>query len=192
MDGLISILIIIGLAAFSSSRKKKKKAQEKATARDRAFKEASQTIEQAKIPFSREEWDALLKAQKPSEDAAKPKAAPAKPRAKPAKPAKPANTAKPANAAKPAEPRPAPVVPAATPALRIEDDAPEGTVSTQGESIAEHAAHVARIHAEESRLLQTQQMLQTLRGLNRQKLRDAVVMSEILGKPVSLRPRGYR
>ena len=183
MDGLISILIIIGLAAFSSSRKKKKKAQEKATARDRAFKEASQAIEQAKIPFSKEEWEALLKAQKPLEDTAKPKAAPAKPKAKPAR------AAKPANAVKPSKPQPAP---AAAPVLHIEDDAPEGTVSTQGESIAEHAAHVARIHAEENRLLQTQQMLQALRGLNRQKLRDAVVMSEILGKPVSLRPRGYR
>lgn len=186
MDGLISILIIIGLAAFSSSRKKKKKTQEKATARDRAFKEASQAIEQAKIPFSKEEWEALLKAQKPLEDTAKPKAAPAKPKAKPAR------AAKPANAVKPAKPQPAPAVPAAVPVLHIEDDAPEGTVSTQGESIAEHAAHVARIHAEENRLLQTQQTLQALRGLNRQKLRDAVVMSEILGKPVSLRPRGYR
>lgn len=68
----------------------------------------------------------------------------------------------------------------------------EGSVSTQGESEAEHAEHRLRAAAEEAARRQEHEALRELRAANRDKLRTAVVMSEVLGKPVSLRPRtGY-
>ena len=139
--------------------------KKKKQAQKQASKPASPAA-QAKIPFTKDEWTAFLADMEKQEK---------KPKAKPSKPAK---------AAKP--------VKAAAPVLHIDHDEPEGTISTQGESAAEHAEHRQRILAEEARLREQQQTLQELRHLNRQKLRSAVVMSEVLGKPVSLRPRGYR
>ena len=165
MDGLISILILIGL--FSSlSKKKKKKAQRQATRRQAPVETPQKPAGQTKIPFTREEWDAYLANMEQLEK----KSAPL-----------PAKRANPVKAAK------APV-----PAPHPEHDEPEGTVSTQGESAAEHAEHRRKVLAEEARLRQHQETLQELRHLNRQKLRSAVVMSEVLGKPVSLRPRSGR
>ena len=68
----------------------------------------------------------------------------------------------------------------------------EGFVSTQGESAEEHAEHRRRIAEEEAQHWQEREALNDLRNANREKLRAAVVMSEVLGKPVALRPRiGY-
>ena len=79
------------------------------------------------------------------------------------------------------------------PAARVHNDHPgEGSFSTQGESAEEHAAHRRRIEAEEAQLRQERDALDDLRTANRDKLRAAVVMSEVLGKPLALRPRtGY-
>ena len=68
----------------------------------------------------------------------------------------------------------------------------EGFISTQGESAEEHAEHRRRIAEEEAQRHQELEALNDLRHANREKLRAAVVMSEVLGKPVALRPRiGY-
>ena len=68
----------------------------------------------------------------------------------------------------------------------------EGFVSTQGESFEEHAEHRRKIAEEEARRHQEREALDDLRNANLEKLRAAVVMSEVLGKPVALRPRtGY-
>lgn len=69
----------------------------------------------------------------------------------------------------------------------------EGKISTQGESEAEHAEHRRRIAAEEAARRLEHETLRDLREANRDKLRTAVIMSEVLGKPIALRPRtGYR
>lgn len=66
---------------------------------------------------------------------------------------------------------------------------PEGM---EGESPLEHAAHRQRVIADEERIHREHEQLRELRSINLQKLRSAVVMSEVLGKPVSLRPRARR
>lgn len=62
----------------------------------------------------------------------------------------------------------------------------------EGESPLEHAAHRQRVIAEEERVRREHAQLRELRSANLQKLRSAVVMREILDKPVSLRPRARR
>ena len=168
MDGLIGILILIGI--FSSfSKKKKQKAQKKAVQARSAGPKPEPRPEKAagqmKIPFTKEEWDSFLTDMEPQKKKSKPL------------PVKSAKAKKPAK-------KPEPV-------LLLDHDEPEGTVSTQGESAAEHAEHRREVLAEEARLHEHQETLQELRHLNRQKLRQAVVMSEVFGKPVSLRPRSY-
>lgn len=68
----------------------------------------------------------------------------------------------------------------------------QGSLSTQGETAAEHAEHRRRIAAEEERLRLETQRLEDVRRVNLDQLRAAVAMSEVLGKPLSLRPRGRR
>ena len=153
MDGLIGILILIGI--FSSfSKSKKKKAQKQAAKGQVSVMKSQKTVGQTKIPFTKEEWNDYLADMKQPD------------RSKAAK--------------------------APEPMLLSDHDEPEGTVSTQGESTEEHAGHHQKILAEEARMQEVQETLQELRHMNRQKLRQAVVMNEVLGKPVSLRPRGYR
>ena len=66
------------------------------------------------------------------------------------------------------------------------------SASMEGESHEEHAEHLRRIEAEEAQHRQEREAIEDLRAANREKLRAAVVMSEVLGKPVALRPRiGY-
>ena len=115
-----------------------------------------------KIPFSKDEWEAYLKEQ--------------------------AHQIKTPPAAKPISQ--APSKPA--PALHPEHDEPEGTVSTQGESAEEHARHRQKLLAEEQARREQHETLRQLQHMNTQKLRAAVVMSEVLGKPVSLRNRNHR
>ena len=166
MDDLFSILITIALFGFAFSNKKKKKKQEKRRAeyleRKNAAPEkpAQPRKKEAAVPFTKEEWqDFLAKMDAPKAES------------KPAPEPTPVKTAK---------PKPAPV-------LHVENDEPEGTVSTQGESHEEHAKHRAEILAAEQELLERQETLRELRRMNTRKLRSAVVMSEVLGKPVSLR-----
>lgn len=74
----------------------------------------------------------------------------------------------------------------------MHDDEPEGSISTQGESEKEHAEHREEMFAREMHLRKKQDELQDLRRMNLKKLRSAVVMSEVLNKPVSLRARNSR
>ena len=79
---------------------------------------------------------------------------------------------------------------ATAPIAHDEDDRfHEGFISTQGESAEEHAEHRRRIEAEEAQHRAEREALDDLRSANRERLRAAIVMSEVLGKPVSLRPR---
>lgn len=68
----------------------------------------------------------------------------------------------------------------------------EGTRSTQGERAAEHAAHQKRMREEEAEALRAAESVREARQLKLEELRGAVVMSEVLGKPVALRPRNPR
>lgn len=177
MDGLITILILFGLYAMRSSSKKKKARQQ--AAQQRAFAEAGEAMQQGKMPFSKDEWKTYLKeqaknviAESASENL---QGIVEKPKAKAENPLPAAIKAEP--------PKLLPI---------LEHDEPEGTVSTQGESAAEHAEHRRKVLAEEARQLEEHEALKELREMNLKKLRTAVVMREILDKPVSLRPRGYR
>ena len=176
MDGLIVLLVIIGVINAITSKKKQAKQAKKRAAQAQAFENAipkAQTKSkprpqpkpqsrpkpkvderQMRIPFTREEWKAYLSEM--SEELVEKKAASA------------------------------PIA---------HDDGEsfhEGFISTQGESIEEHAEHRRKIAEEEAQHRQEREALNDLRNANREKLRAAVVMSEVLGKPVALRPRiGY-
>ena len=175
LDGLIALLIIIGLVtSISKSNKKKKAAQAQ-----KAAKSAAQpgTV---KIPYTREEWEQFL-ADAEGEAAAKP--APAKKAAaKPAAP-KPAPQKRKANAPQMNVAAPAP---AAMSTGSIAVDANQGV---EGETEAEHAAHRMRAARAEARRRSECAEAQAVAQVNLQTLRSAVVMKEILDKPVSLRPR---
>lgn len=61
--------------------------------------------------------------------------------------------------------------------------------STQGESEKEHKLHLEKIAAAEKKQREQAELAREIRNMNRQKLRQAVVMSEVLGKPLALRGR---
>ena len=209
MDGLIVVLlIIIGLAAKSS--KKKKQAQQRA--RQAGFDEAAalerdgakpspaarvqdvledmgeEAAKQLKIPYSKEDWAKLV------QEKVGPVAVNAKQRA--------ANAAR--RSGDPSlisqmEPKQAPKVQAASPegqkfqtltAQRLDAQRLRPDVQhLEGESRREHEAHKQRIAAEEALLHREREELKELRNVNLTKLRSAVGMSEVLGKPVALRGR---
>lgn len=179
LDGLIALLIIIGVVTSISKSNKKKKA---AAAQKRAEvpSPAQQKAGPTKIPYTREEWEQFL-ADAEGEAAAKP--APAK-----------------KAAAKPAAPKPAPQKrKASAPQMNVAAPAPAamstGSIaldprqSVEGETEAEHAAHRLRAAQEDMRIGVERAAEQALAEVNLQTLRSAVVMKEILDKPVSLRPR---
>ena len=179
LDGLIVLLIIIGVVTSISKSNKKKKA---AAAQKRAEvpSPAQQKAGPTKIPYTREEWEQFL-ADAEGEAAAKP--APAK-----------------KAAAKPAAPKPAPQKrKASAPQMNVAAPAPAamstGSIaldprqSVEGETEAEHAAHRLRAAQEDMRIGVERAAEQALAEVNLQTLRSAVVMKEILDKPVSLRPR---
>lgn len=187
MDALLSILIIAALVALRSSSKKKQ-AHKAAARRNNAYAEASETIRlaQQKMPISREGWSAFLKEENPATQTKEAPISRAECALQPAKKASAPQSDRPrVKAAKAASAKSAPPPTPAPPP-------PEGSISTQGESAAEHAMHMEKVHIEEEKLRQQAQSLRQIRNLNRQKLREAVVMREVLGKPVSLRPRIYR
>lgn len=175
MDGLISILIICGIAAISSSAKKKKQMQ-KAAQKQQAFSDMIEMESTGKAAVSKEKVLKLLKEEAQegvSQKEIAEKAAPVQLKMDilQAQPVKPIVKAKPA------------------PVLFMENDEPEGSVSTQGESAEEHARHRQKMLAEEAHIRSVHEELQEIRNMNLNKLRSAVVMSEILDKPVSLRTR---
>ena len=175
MDGLIVLLIVIGVIARISKSNKKKAA------------EAARRQEQdEKIPYSREEWDAYLKAEGiPARPKAKAKPAAAVPTA-PAKPVK--AQAKPAAQPVKAAAAPIPATPSAPGTGSIRMDPNQGV---EGETVAEHSMHRQRAAQAEAQAQIEQEALQALRAANLQALRNAVVMKEILDKPVALRPRRF-
>ena len=181
MGELFEILISIGLVGlvFLRSNQKRAKQAQQAAKKAQAFRDAAEVLDapQAKKASSGGAWKELLSEMETivRESAAKPAEASAKPAEPLVKPAKPA--------VKPVQEKPAPV-------LLLENDEPEGSISTQGESAAEHAQHRRKILAEEEELRREHEELLEIRSMNLQKLRTAVVMSEVLGKPVSLRRRG--
>jgi len=192
LDGLIILLIIIGFITRANKKKKKQQeaARRKAQAMAAAFsasdlepkpepkseikpgselrrEKPKAAASQVKIPFTRAEWDAFM-AQTAGAAKLKP-------------PAEGTSVApKPSGEGRPSRRQPLPE--GVSPALR----------STQGERPSEHARHLERIAAEEKRQAEAAALQSELRSINRRKLRQAVIMSEILSKPVALRPRGQR
>lgn len=184
MDGLISLLIIIGIAAISSSNKKKKQAKQAANAarKKQAFDDLAEMEKAARPAAARELVLELLK-----EEVSSPKASPVHPAEKDAAPVQLEMEIPPKKNAKPIvklTPRTKPA-----PVLFMDHDEPEGSVSTQGESAEEHERHRQKILAEEEKIRSAHEELEEIRNMNLKKLRTAVVMSEILDKPVSLRSR---
>lgn len=189
LDGLIALLIIIGIVTSISKSSKKKKAaqaQRKAERPSPAQPKASTT----KIPYTREEWEAFL-ADADGEAAAEP-AAPKKAEAKPA--AKPENATKAAVAA-PQKRRAQSVQQSVSAPAPKAASAGGGSIAldpmqgVEGEPEAEHAAHRLRAAREDARIQIERAAEQAQTEVNLQTLRSAVVMKEILDKPVSLRPR---
>lgn len=167
MEGLIAILIMIGAIVLKSSKTKNKANQQ--ASRNQGFREAAQTLNPKpdQPAISMKKWaEYLMQADSPKAEAPKPK--PEAPKPKPAKP-------------KVKPPKPAAEKPAADTPLR------EGSISTQGESEAEHAEHRRKILAEEAKRREEYEAHQELRNLNLKRLRSAIVMREILDKPVALR-----
>lgn len=204
MDWLIVLLIVIGVIS-RASKKKKQQAQKQFRQRQAGFDEAaelqqgganrlaevlrdiSKELEDelaphksskpakpaAQLPYTKEEWQKLFAAPKPQpKPVDKPKAAPA---------ATPTEASAASTAA----------------SIKALERGVTGSIqlpleAMEGEAPLEHAAHRQRVIADEERLHQEHAQLQELRSANLQKLRSAVVMSEVLGKPVSLRARGRR
>lgn len=203
MDGLIVILLIIGLMS-GIGRKKKKEQQRR---RQAGFNEAAQArrngakpfpaagapelpdmedtaAKQVKIPYTREEWSKFLKENAPAgtktsaqKDVSKAilrsgdatlisdlEAGQAKYESGEGREFQKLNAQR-------------------LTAEKLRPDAKHH----EGESHAEHAGHKLRIAAEEEALRRERAELQELRNVNLKKLRAAVVMSEVLGKPVALR-----
>lgn len=195
MDGLIIILIIIGIVSRIGKRKKQQEETLKKFRRDNAFAEAFDETEKAaeqvkkvpepakkaaavqkaaapvakaiqqEIPFTKEEWTEFLEGIAPEKKQPKVKA----------RPVSAAAMVSPEGRASLKQPLPE----GYSPALK----------STQGESEKEHRRHRERIEAEEKRQREQAESLRSMRQVNRQKLREAVIMSEVLGKPVALRGR---
>lgn len=154
--------ILILIGIFALSSKKQKKKAQK-----RPPCPAEPHAAHSKIPFTKAEWTAFLADMEAQE-------------------------AKPKPSAKPRSAKPPKATTADNPTRQIQTIQAEGSISTQGESAAEHAEHQRKMQDADMYLQKEQEALQELRQLNRQKLRNAVVMSEILGKPVALRSRTNR
>ena len=112
-----------------------------------------------RIPYTKEEWAKYLA----SQGIARGKANPA------------AQTAKPAAQTAPRVPK-APVAAASAVGVQIE-----------GESEAEHGEHIRRILAGEAEARQRCETARELRRVNRERLRSAIVLREILDPPISMR-----
>ncbi len=200
MDLFIVLLIVIGVISRASKKKKQQERQRQAGFDEAAklqqggadrlaevLRNVSTELEgelpprkpsqpakpAAKLPYTKEEWQKLFAVPKPQPE----------PQDKPL--ADPAGSSKAKALDKaPSEGSGSALPQAPAPIERIE--------GMEGESPLEHAAHRQRVAADEERIHREHAQLRELRSANLQKLRSAVVMSEVLGKPVSLRPRGRR
>lgn len=191
MDGLIVVLLILGLVMrISKGNKRKRNGRQgggKPSVAERLADALENVAELESEPLQRPRTTET--APKPAKEAAEKKgavqlkipytqeewssllsekSAPQKPTAPKAK-----SVSKPALKPKP---------------LPAEGRSLEG-ISFEGEAPQEHAAHTERITREEARIVEEREEQLRLREVNLQRLRSAVVMSEVLGKPIALRRR---
>lgn len=182
MDALIVLFIIGGIIVSLASKSKKQKKQN-----PEAEKPAAPAPAPApeKIPYTKEEWAKYLR-----EMGIGAKGAAAAKTEAPPKPA--AGAAFSGEGAvnyvqvKPSAP------PAGSPEMaermrRAVEQGMPGSVAVQGESEAEHAEHLEKMRAADLQAHQQSQTVRELRQMNRARLRQAVVMREILDRPVSMR-----
>ena len=193
MDWIIVVLIFIGI--FSRSNKKKKQAEQR---RNQAWQEAAAAMNRQEparghIPpkvraeisqFVKEISADVIEDGIPTIREAVQDIRGTLPSKKPPRPVMPKKAAAQPEAPKAGSMHYAPADYQPMAAQRLE------TARIEGETHAEHAAHVDRIRADEQQSQAAQAREEILRSVNLKNLRNAVIMSEILGKPVSLRPRG--
>lgn len=187
MDGLVILLIIIGIVS------KLYKGKDKGAAKGRP---AQKRPGAERVPHDRKAWEAYLKedaAPEVAEAVTRPAAAVRDVPVAPVQAAKKRRRAAEAEAvqtaaAKPA--RPSAAVPRAPQPVQGSLAMENGR--HEGESDAEHAQHLMRAAQAEAIRSADQEAQQILREVNLRNLRTAVVMKEILDRPVSLRPRGRR
>lgn len=183
MDALI-VLFVIGALILSLTKKANKPKKQNPDAEKTV---PPQSAPAEKIPFTKEEWNEYLRAQgiaRKQRTAAKPV-----PAAEDAAPAE-------LTADKSAVTRDARLRPSAPPAgsremvdrmHRAVERGMPGAVSAQGESEAEHAEHLRKMHDADQENRAQSETLRELRSMNRARLRQAVIMREILDRPVSMR-----
>ena len=192
MDGLIVLLIVIGVISSISKSNKKKKQRAGA----KAVQPKESVPAAAKVPFSREEWNQYLKESGIGGKADK-AAAPIKETAQAAQGEHPRADAAKATAQSAAElkrkaaqeaaaPAPKPIRATAQANGSIALDPSQGI---EGESEAEHAEHRRKAVEAEAHHRSAVEAQEMLRDVNLRTLRAAVVMKEILDRPVALRPR---
>jgi len=199
MDGLIVILLIIGLVSGIGRKKKKEEHRRRQAGFNEAAgsqgkgaspspavapKAGSESPEQVRIPYTREEWSKFLKENALSgpKEAARKDSARTVLRSGDAAPISGPEAGQPKRES--GEGQEFQKLHAQRlDAEKLRPDAKH----REGESYAEHAGHKLRIAAEEEKLRREREELQELRNVNLKKLRAAVVMSEVLGKPLALR-----
>ena len=176
MDALIVLFIIGGI--IISVAKKAKRTQQKKINPEETIPTAPQPA-QEKIPYTKAEWEAYLRTQGIARKGA-PAAA--------AKPAQP--TAAPDSAVhavtKPSAPEAGSREMVARMHRSVEHSISEAA-SPQGESESEHAEHLHKMFAADSEIRAQNETAAEFRRMNRTRLRQAIVMREILDRPVSLR-----
>jgi hypothetical protein len=179
MDALI-VLFVIGAFILSLTKKAK---QPKKRDFDPEKTKPTQPAQTQKIPYTKEEWNEYLRAQ----GVAQKKSAPHKPQ--------PVPTAQAASVQEDSA-HDARLRPSAPPAgsremvermHRAVEHGMTGSVTAQGESEAEHAEHLHRMYEDDLRARTQNDTLQELRRMNRARLRQAVIMREILDRPISMR-----
>lgn len=184
MDGLIALLILFGVLSRLGKRKKKQPPNQQAKKRSDAppviqklQQIAEESAEQGKS-FDMKGWEkAFADVQRKAEAESE---------------AFRAEMLKKNSIEPPKEPRPAPAgLRKAKATVEKQRNLPEGASAplraVQGESDADHRRHVEKIVREEKQRKEEAQALANLRNEKRKKLREAVIMSEVLGKPLALR-----
>ena len=168
MDALIVLLVIGGIIV---SLVKKAGAKQKKSASAQTPPPTPEPRE--KIPFTKEEWTQYLASQKIA-----PKTA-----AKPTPPVKPAVPTTLNESLRPAAPKAqtAPII-----SVKPAEPDTEG-FSTEGEATAEHAEHMRRMIAAETEARERRETARELRRVNRERLRAAIVLREVLDPPISVR-----
>ena len=179
MDALI-VLIVIGAFILSLTKKAKRPKQQNADAEKTVPTKPAQA---QKIPYTKAEWNEYLRAQGIAQKQTA------------AAPARPAAAAQAASAERDSD-HDARVRPSAPPAgsremvermHRAVECGMPGSVSAQGESEAEHAEHLQKMREDDLQTRMQSETLRELRQMNRARLRQAVVVREILDRPVSMR-----